>query len=75
MVDVISKRCQYEGCDTQPTFGFQGKRPLFCSSHRKEGMVDVKSKRCQYEGCDTRPTFGFQGKCHCFAQVIDKMVW
>ena len=52
--------CKNEGCSTRPLFGFQWQNPLFCSSHRHEGMVNVISKRCQQEGCEKLSRFGFQ---------------
>src|SRR3989338_6074419 len=59
MIDVKSKRCQFPGCITQPTYGEIGsKLAIFCVSHKLESMIDVKHKRCQFPGCITQPNYG-----------------
>lgn len=31
-------------CDKQPVFGFECKKPIYCSAHKANGMIDVVSK-------------------------------
>ncbi len=39
-IDVVSKRCESEGCDIHANFGHaHGERPRFCSAHKLPGMV------------------------------------
>jgi hypothetical protein len=61
MIDVVSKRCQIEGCNTVASWGAEGtKQKLYCGLHGKmiNGMEDVKNKKCEYKGCKTRATYG-----------------
>lgn len=58
MVNVISKRCEHEGCDTHPMYNYPGKKKgAYCVEHKLDGMEDVCNKRCQHEGCNTRPHY------------------
>ncbi len=46
MVDVRSKRCRHEGCNTWPSYGVEGsKKPEYCARHALPGQVDVCNKR------------------------------
>ena len=78
MVDVKSKRCIHEGCETIPIYNIEGeKQGLYCSAHKEDGMVDVKSKRCIHEGCETKPYFNTKGKkqgLYCSVHKKDGMV-
>ena len=60
MRDVIQKKCQNEGCEKVSTFGLQSRKPLFCVSHREEGMLDVIHKKCRTERCKKIPIFGLE---------------
>jgi hypothetical protein len=75
MRDVRSRRCAYEGCTTQPCFGFVDKQPTHCVKHKADGMRDVHSDRCTHEGCTTQPCFGFVEKhpTHCAQHKSDDM--
>lgn len=44
MVDVNSKKCRHQGCDTLPLFGSPGRTPEFCFRHSKQGMVSAQGK-------------------------------
>ena len=40
MVDVISKKCNFEGCTKHPSFGVEGTRNReYCAKHAPEGMI------------------------------------
>ena len=63
MVNVMSKSCIHEGCNTTPTYNVEGqKKGLYCGQHRREGMFDVINKSCIHEGCNTRPTYNLEGE-------------
>ena len=63
MIDVVSKRCEYDGCKTSPTYNIEGeKQARFCVIHKEDGMIDVVSKRCEYDGCETRPHYNIDGE-------------
>ena len=47
MVDVVSKRCDHDGCKKQPHYNHPNeKQGLYCNDHKLEGMVNVIHKRC-----------------------------
>ncbi len=73
MVDVKSKLC--EKCNKQPSYGFEGEPPRFCSEHKLDDMVDVVSKRC--EKCNKQPAYGFEGERprFCNKHKLDDMVY
>ena len=77
MVNVRSKRCETEGCNSRPTFDIEGGKGRFCKTHKKADMVNVRSKRCETEGCNSRPSFGIEGgkarfcKTHKKADMVD----
>lgn len=56
--NVVTKRCESEGCPTNPAFGLEWNKPLSCAPHRQNGYLDVVKKRCVSEGCLTKATFG-----------------
>ena len=57
-VNICSKRCEFDGCFTQPKFGIVWGKPLSCFSHKKDGYVDVSSKRCESSVCIVMPMLG-----------------
>ena len=38
------------------------KTPLYCSSHKLEGMVNVKHTKCIHPNCKTISTFNMEGQ-------------
>jgi uncharacterized protein YxjI len=79
MVNVKSKRCEYEGCDSlSPNFDIKGGKGRFCGTHKMARMVDVKHKRCEHYGCDSvNPSFDIKGgkgrfcKIHKTSEMVD----
>ena len=57
-VDIISKKCEREGCFTQPTFGTVYKNAVRCIEHKEIGDIDVYHKVCERNGCLNRAIFG-----------------
>ena len=54
MINVKSRRCQYNGCNTQSSFAFHGNKSLYCAAHRLDGMVVIANKKCKAQHCVTR---------------------
>jgi len=73
MIDVINRRCSYEGCTIRPNYNYENKRlPLYCCHHKLDGMVDIKHKKCKSEGCTIRPSYNYEGeKCHYIVHLIN----
>ena len=60
MIDVISKRCVYDGCNTQPSCNYPSEyKGIYCNTHKLENMIDAKNKRCVYDGCNTLPSCNY----------------
>ena len=78
MVNVVSKTCIFEECETIPKFGVPGsKKASYCAIHKLENMVDVVSKTCIFEECGTQPNFGVPGSkntSHCATHKLEGMV-
>ena len=73
MINVKSKKCIYEGCNTQPSFNMEGEtNALYCAIHKKEKMIDIKSKKCIYDGCKTIPVFNVEGEINALYCAIHK---
>jgi hypothetical protein len=75
MRNVVSKRCEIEGCDKQPSYGIKDKKPTRCREHKTDDMRDVVNKRCEIEGCDKIPCFGLEDKkpTRCREHKTDEM--
>ena len=78
MVNVVSKTCIFEECETIPSFGVpDSKKASHCVRHKLEGMVDVCHKTCVSDGCSTIPAFGVPGSkkaSHCTRHKLEGMV-
>ena len=40
-----------EGCKKHATFGKRGGRPVFCGTHKADGMEDLRNKRSEQGAC------------------------
>lgn len=41
----------------------EGKTPMYCKTHKTEGMINVVEKRkCIAKDCNTRPYYNMEGK-------------
>ncbi|CAM9441666.1 unnamed protein product [Sphacelaria rigidula] len=78
MVNVRKKRCGYEGCPTQASYGIAGStKTEFCFKHARTGMVNVQRKKCDYEGCPSQASYGVAGStkaAFCFKHARAGMV-
>eukprot|EP00903_Cladosiphon_okamuranus_P011043 g10429.t1 len=74
----IANRCQHPTCSRGSTFGAKGgaKKPIYCATHKLDGMVRITSRQCAHQLCSTAPSYGFQGKraCFCSKHKIPGMV-
>ena len=78
MINVVSSRCQHDGCNIQgPNFDLPGGNGRFCITHKTDEMVDVRSKKCEHDGCKIQgPNFdiiGGKGR-FCITHKTDDMV-
>ena len=46
MVDVRSKKCEFPGCNTFPSFNFENElKTIYCKIHKKNGMINKRIKK------------------------------
>lgn len=62
MINIKSKRCEFEGCDLLASFSIKGSPRKFCSAHKSKDMMSDCKKLCANDGCILEPTFGFVGQ-------------
>lgn len=64
MVNVISKRCQEQGCMRIPCFNIEGKKTgVYCDAHKKDNMVSIVVKRrCKIKDCKETAYFNYENK-------------
>ena len=77
MVNIKDKTCNHEGCKIRPNYNNEGyKNPLYCNTHKLEGMVDVRAKRCKSSWCSTQVAEKYDGYClFCYMNLFpDKPV-
>ncbi len=48
MVDVKTKRCQFEGCTARASYGLSGFQATACAQHRTVGMRRNPRRRCDH---------------------------
>jgi hypothetical protein len=76
MCNVVSKKCMYEGCITQPCYNFQDNSPIYCAKHKKEGMIDLVNKKCIHEGCNIIAYYNYENKkpMYCASHRLKMMI-
>jgi hypothetical protein len=80
MQDVLSKRCQENGCNTlKPSFNYSDKKiGIYCAKHKKENMFDVLHGTCLDKECNSlSPCFNLPGKkkgIYCIKHKTDLMI-
>jgi hypothetical protein len=65
MVDVNKKKCAFNECMINPTFGYSGGKSTHCSKHSLPDMISLRSRACLTAGCDKRAKFGLVKSTHC----------
>ena len=58
MIDIKSKKCEFEGCDTQCTYGRPGHQKSHCFQHREKGMIRRSNAKCKSEKCREMAIWG-----------------
>jgi len=68
--------CIEERCNIRAGYNFEGKKPLYCLTHKKEGMIDVKHPRCIEEGCVNRARYSRETMKpkYCFIHKKERMI-
>lgn len=61
MDNVRSKKCEYAGCRTRPSYNHVGFREKFCAKHKEDGMVNVRSEKCSKKECFKIRLYGYKG--------------
>lgn len=77
MINVMDKKCQFDGCNKIPNFNIDGKTlGIFCVIHKKLGMVDVKNRKCDFHECNIRTYYGFIGEqsSRCAKHKVENMI-
>ena len=76
MINVIKKKCNFEGCDVIPGFNFKGKSAIYCFIHKEPDMINVNSKSCKTYLCDVSVKNKYEGYClYCYINTFpDKPV-
>lgn len=55
-----ARLCVHDGCSKHASFGSVQRNPIFCKSHKEDGMEDVKNRRCGFDGCRSlNPLFNY----------------
>jgi hypothetical protein len=62
MTKILSKKCNYNGCNNTARYNIVGeKNPIYCKDHKDDKMINITSKKCIYNGCETSANFNFEG--------------
>ena len=76
MINLMSKTCQHDGCNTIPHFGIEGGPQTHCAKHKTPDMINLTRKPCEHDGCNTQPVFGIKGglQTHCAKHKTPDMI-
>ena len=66
MVNIKSKKCAEEGCQTRSRYNIPGQSTIYCSKHKLPGMVPYPTKQCQEQDCHNLAIYGTQKANWCF---------
>jgi hypothetical protein len=70
--------CIYEDCKIRTNYNFDNeKKPLYCFTHKLDGMINIISKRCIYLNCKTYPSYNFDNEkkgLYCSIHKLDGMI-
>lgn len=76
MTNVVSKRCEYEGCEKFAIYGESKSIPKYCSKHKSSIMKNVFNN-CVFEFCTTTACFNYFGNykgVYCSVHKLDNMI-
>jgi hypothetical protein len=62
MINLVSKKCEFNDCYLKPSFNFDNQKAKFCSTHKVEGMINIahKTSNCTYLNCSIRASYNFE---------------
>jgi hypothetical protein len=70
--------CIHPNCKVKPVYNLEGKKkPLYCYSHKLDGMINVVNKTCIHENCKTRASYNFENESkplYCVTHKLDGMI-
>uniref|UniRef100_A0A6C0D8R9 Uncharacterized protein n=1 Tax=viral metagenome TaxID=1070528 RepID=A0A6C0D8R9_9ZZZZ len=73
MVNNSSYKCNFEGCDKQPSFNIIGQNAKFCVTHKTADMVNVRDICCLFPDCNKQPSYGIDKPLYCKAHKTLEM--
>lgn len=65
MIDVKNRTCRITRCPRYARFGFPGRRPHLCTTHREAGTILQPTKRCLDPLCNELAIYGIRVHEHC----------
>jgi hypothetical protein len=79
MINVISKRCIYEGCTKHPSFGMKDtNKKLYCKDHKTNDMIHIGKKKCIVQGCILNAYYNYKNNrktLYCNKHKLDNMIY
>ena len=63
MIDILHKNCKM--CNKRASYNTPGITPLYCFSHKKEGMILNPSTKCKDKGCKNIAIYGIRKQEYC----------
>ena len=61
VASTFVRRCKFDGCEKQPSYGEKRGQPVFCREHKLPEHLNVNSRKCEAPGCNIRPYFAPPG--------------
>jgi hypothetical protein len=78
MIDIKHNKCIHDGCNKNPSYNNKGeKHPIYCVSHKLDGMIDVHNELCIYENCTKRQLYNYKNEkngLYCKNHKLNNMI-
>jgi hypothetical protein len=78
MMNVVAKRCIYNGCSKYASFNvISSKELLYCAEHKTDIMKNMRIKPCKSENCMKVPKFNTIDKkvgLYCYDHRLENMI-
>jgi len=78
MINVKDKICTHGLCTIVANYNYSNElRPLYCNTHKLDGMINVRGKKCMIETCNTAPIYNIKGSksgLYCSIHKLDGMI-
>lgn len=52
MIDVKTKRCDYNNCNKYALYNIIGEKAKYCFDHKEDNMINVNSSKCIHTDCN-----------------------